>query len=265
LVVSTVMTAVFCFLYLTKPVFLEAPAMRVNDGGDKVPPGYMIAGDATGREGSGTSPASAMPSELDPGRLSFPEESVAVDPLVAALSQPEPIDLLDVPPAVAPVSEIPVAKEPMIEPLVVARPEPMPVRVSVGSRFDSTEPDLPGSFQPLRVEKARRPLFQSLTQADLARLEARRKTLQAPVIDEAEAPEDAVAAEADVGQSEALVIEGIDTGTDVEAGGGDVIVDRPGDDAVEEPVMRASFIGEFYQDEDEEAVEREKLQTTAMR
>lgn len=260
LVVSTIMTAVFCYLYLTKPVFLEAPSMKVNDGGDKVPPGYMIVG--TGPERTPPAPEPGLRRELDPGRLSFPSEPREVDPVVAALSQPEPLDVLDVP-ALAPALEPVPREEPVMKPFFVERPEPMPVRVNVGRSSESSAPVGAGGFQPLHVAQADKPLFQSLTKADLARLEARRRARKAQVVEET--AESVSPPAEDAGKpEEALVIEGIRE----EPGGleTDIAVSEdPAEEPGEKPVMRASFIGEFYQDKEEDVAEEEILHKTVMR
>lgn len=186
---STALTAVFCFLYLTKPVLQESPAMRVDDGGGAGLRNHMIA--ETGPEETGpeeTSPAeeaSELRPGLDPGFGMFPDQARAVDPVVAALSQPEPLDLLDVPASPEPESEVS-AMEPVAEPApVMEREEPMPVRVSIARRSDTPAVPAPGGFQPMRVENAGAPLFQSLTKADLARLAERKSARELAAAEDA--------------------------------------------------------------------------------
>jgi hypothetical protein len=106
-------------------------------------------------------------------------------------------------------------------------------------------------------------LFQSLTKADFARLDAQKGAKERPGKEEAAIGPDDPDPEDEL-EGAALVIAGTDElPEDMEVGiaGAEDQEEESG----EEPVMRASFIGEFFPESEDEATEEEFLHETAMR
>ena len=103
LVVSTVMAGVFCLLYVTKPVFLEAPNFRRPEQFNVPVNAGQIAKSDEGvdRDLGGT----IIPVHLDPGFSSLPGDSGVDEGLIQGVPPIAELEPLNVPRASKPLFE----------------------------------------------------------------------------------------------------------------------------------------------------------------
>ena len=240
LVASTVMTALFCFMYLTKPVFLQAPNQTLG-GSERVEiqDHNIVRNEGPGEVVPESVEIPKMRPQLDPDLSVFPPtQPRVVDPVLMAIADPG----YQEPPA----------------PVIPAAEVAMPVRIDVASHKTSEPIQGAGGFQPMRISRSETPLFQSLTAEDLARIAAKKAARANPEV------EDTIATAVAVVEESMVAIDEVDEVPE-EIGVGIVVAEPQREEAVDTPVIRASFMGEFYSEESEDDPSEEDLQKTAMR
>ena len=251
LVVSTVMTAVFCMLYVTKPVFIEAPNSSLPE--QFTVPVYAEqiadAGDVSAPDGG----RAVIPVHLDPGLSSIPGEPA-----------PEPGSEAGVPPIaeLEPLT-VPKARKPLFQPM---DPDDMPASVPPKAIALEPGPDESGDdalpdpapaagvvAEPL--ENGPEPVDEELKEKAVVMASAG----EAEEVDDADGP-----VEGDEEPAELPVF-----GPEEMPDGYLLIAETEGgaEDGATAPVrtsVRASLLGEFYEGtEMKEAAEREQLSSAA--